>query len=249
MLQQSYADSLMRATNFEFRYRFFIFVGIFLVGFEARLGHSRLITAQFLAILTGHPTRELIQLFISIGALIIAVAAALRTWATAYLKANVVHDMTLHSDRVVADGPYRYVRNPLYLGCILLVVGIGVLARFPNWILLIAVTILFYLRLILREEDALTQSQPESYGTYKRAVPRLFPAVTPRLPSAGKTARWLQASIAESCFWVFALGQFYFALTFDYHTFFIITGAALVIYAVAHLINSVRQKRQRRSHH
>src|SRR5436305_13975330 len=52
---------------------------------------------------------------------VIAVSAPLvRTWASAYLSASVVHDARLHSDRVVADGPYRHTRNPLYLGTLLI---------------------------------------------------------------------------------------------------------------------------------
>jgi len=45
--------------------------------------------------------------------------------AEAYLHSSVVHDSQLHSDRLVADGPYRRVRNPLYLGNILLAFGLG----------------------------------------------------------------------------------------------------------------------------
>ncbi len=200
--------------------------------------------AQSLAILAGHGTRGGIQFFICLGALIIAAGAAVRTWATAYLKGEVVHDMALHSDQVVSDGPYRYLRNPLYLGCILLAVGIGVLARMPNWIVLVAATTLFYLRLILREEDALTRSQSESYLAFRRAAPRLIPSLKPRLPPSGRTAHWLQAFGAESFFWVFALGQFYFALTFDYEAFVAVILGALAIYAVAHLVNSLKQKRR-----
>ncbi len=203
-----------------------------------------MIVAQSLALLTGHATPGLIQAFIGAGALIVALAAAIRTWATAYLRADIVHDMALHSDCVVADGPYRYVRNPLYLGCILMVVGIGVLSRFPNWILLIAVSTLFYLRLILREEDALTRSQPDSYLAFQRAVPRLIPSLYPRLPSSGSKPKWLQAWGAESFFWVFAVAQFYFALTFDYDVFTTVIVGALAIYAIAHIVNSLLRKRQ-----
>jgi protein-S-isoprenylcysteine O-methyltransferase Ste14 len=46
--------------------------------------------------------------------------ALVRSWAEAYLHSSVVHDSELHTERLMADGPYRYVRNPLHLGLILL---------------------------------------------------------------------------------------------------------------------------------
>src|SRR5262249_49124499 len=56
-----------------------------------------------------------LRMIFGCGALLVFLAAALRTWATAYLRAEVVHDASQHSEALVADGPYRYVRNPLYL--------------------------------------------------------------------------------------------------------------------------------------
>jgi len=42
-----------------------------------------------------------------------------------YLHSSVVNDRQLHPERLVANGPYRWVRNPLYLGNILLAFGWG----------------------------------------------------------------------------------------------------------------------------
>lgn len=33
-------------------------------------------------------------------------------WAFAYLRTDVVQDPNLRAEKVLADGPYRYVRNP-----------------------------------------------------------------------------------------------------------------------------------------
>ncbi len=62
--------------------------------------------------------------------LLFAVAgAALRTWGAAYLGANTVHRGGMEGDRMVASGPYRYTRNPLYLGTILNTVAVCMLMR------------------------------------------------------------------------------------------------------------------------
>ena len=59
------------------------------------------------------------------GAALVFVAALLRTWATAYLRTEIVHDAPQHAEALVADGPYRYVRNPLYLANLPLIAGVG----------------------------------------------------------------------------------------------------------------------------
>jgi hypothetical protein len=47
-------------------------------------------------------------------------AALSRTWASAYLKSDVVYASALKTAALVADGPYRHTRNPLYLGNVLM---------------------------------------------------------------------------------------------------------------------------------
>src|SRR5712692_873879 len=102
----------MRATTFEFRQRFWIIAGVFAAGFACYwIDHVN--AAQALA--GGH-----VRLVFGLGAGVAALAALIRTWAAAYLRTEVVKDSALHTDRLVADGPYRHVRNPLYLGTALL---------------------------------------------------------------------------------------------------------------------------------
>ena len=55
------------------------------------------------------------RIVIVAGALLVFLGAGLRTWGAAYLRTEVVHDTAQHSQALVADGPFRYTRNPLYL--------------------------------------------------------------------------------------------------------------------------------------
>jgi protein-S-isoprenylcysteine O-methyltransferase Ste14 len=201
----------MGATNFEFRYRFYIICVIFWIGFGCyRIDHQN--AAQSVLIFLGFQSKFALQLFLAFGAVVVALGAAIRTWASAYIHADVVHDMDLHSDRLVADGPYRYVRNPLYLGVLLLAAGMGLMASRLGWFVLVAANCVFYLRLTLREEVVLAAAQGESYLAYKRAVPRFIPSFTPRLPSSGRTPRWGQAFLGESFVWAFALVTLLFSI-------------------------------------
>ena len=53
---------------------------------------------------------------IVVASLLAAIGAILRIWGTAYLGPATVHNVQMKAGAVMADGPYRYVRNPLYLG-------------------------------------------------------------------------------------------------------------------------------------
>src|ERR1035437_3178672 len=128
----------MKATVFEFRFRFWIIMAICILGFVApwnfvlhREGAGQNGAPGQLAGWGGnaHVWGLLAVLLLKGGAMSIAAAfnlllavaimcalagAWLRTWGSAYLGADVMRDTNMRSDGVVADGPYRYVRNPLY---------------------------------------------------------------------------------------------------------------------------------------
>jgi protein-S-isoprenylcysteine O-methyltransferase Ste14 len=59
-----------------------------------------------------------------------------------------------------ADGPYRYLRNPLYLGAILIALGLGLTASRLGFGLLVGAITAFTLRLIGREELLLERDAP-----------------------------------------------------------------------------------------
>lgn len=96
-----------------------------------------------------------------------------------------MRDSEVHTEKLLADGPYRYVRNPLYLGNILMSAGIGLMASRIGFVVLSLGMTIFVIRLLLREEAELSRAQGEPYRRYCSAVPRLVPSLTPRVPSAG----------------------------------------------------------------
>ncbi|HET6411232.1 MAG TPA: isoprenylcysteine carboxylmethyltransferase family protein [Anaeromyxobacter sp.] len=76
----------------------------------------------------------------------------------------------------VAVGPYRWVRNPIYLGALSVVLG-------EAWLFLslqllkysAAMAILFHLFVIGYEEPTLYRRFGEAYSEYRRTVPRWIP--------------------------------------------------------------------------
>jgi protein-S-isoprenylcysteine O-methyltransferase Ste14 len=89
---------------------------------------------------------------------------------------------------LVMGGPYRMVRNPMYLG--ILCIGTGViLVSFRWWVLGVFIVFLAvrYYTLIVKEEKLLTGVFGEEYTRYKARVPRLFP----------RNAAWLSKNLVE----------------------------------------------------
>jgi protein-S-isoprenylcysteine O-methyltransferase Ste14 len=214
-----------RATGFEFQNRFWLFGLIFSVGFAC---YS--IDGANAAVAIGNGDDFRVRALFGLGALLCILCALIRSWATAYLKTAVVHDRGLHSDRLLADGPYRYVRNPLYMGNNLLAVGIGLMASRVGYAAIAMGVVLFNYRLILREESELRTSQGESYRRYLETVPRLWPSLTPRVKSSGARPNWLDGISGETFIWGFALGMAEFAVTLRLLDFWIITGAGFALY-------------------
>jgi protein-S-isoprenylcysteine O-methyltransferase Ste14 len=209
----------MAATKFEFEHRFWIICAIYLVAFLLSVfDHTPFIVAlrHLIApsITRGSPDAgAFARMVILIGALLVFLGAALRTWGAAYLRTAVVHDTAQHSEALVADGPFRYTRNPLYLGNLPMAAGIGVLASGSGFIFLLLANWIFVYRLIFREEEALRQTQGESYRAYCEAVPRFWPLLTPRVAAGNYRPQWAQAFGGESFVWVFGVAELLVAIT------------------------------------
>jgi protein-S-isoprenylcysteine O-methyltransferase Ste14 len=111
----------VRATRFEFERRFWIICAIYLVGFLLSVVDDTSFISAVRHLIAPSITRDssdaaaFARIVIATGALFVFLSAALRTWAAAYLRTEVVHDTAQHSEALVADGPFRHTRNPLYL--------------------------------------------------------------------------------------------------------------------------------------
>jgi len=229
----------MQATKFEFEQRFWIFGLIIFIGFALSAVDHVYFAVYLLHFVAPSIDPDsprgifLLRLIFGGGTLLIFLAALLRTWATAYLRTEVVHDATQHSEALVADGPFRYVRNPLYFANVPMMAGVGVMASRLGWLFIVLATWIFVYRLILREEGGLIQSQGKSYRVYLKAVPRFLPVLTPRVASGSGQPHWGQAIVGEMIFWLFGVGVLCFALTLNIKLAGIVTSCGFAVYFVA----------------
>jgi len=165
------------------------------------------------------------------------IGALLRTWGAAYIGAGIVRSQDMHGNSVLADGPFRHSRNPLYLGTFLHTFALALLMS-PYGALFTIITIgLFQIRLILVEEPFLAGRLGQPYLDYCKRVPRILPAFTPRVPPSGAHPRWLQAVLGEIymigvpvCFAIFGWRYNAFLLT---KCVIICLGVSLVVRAFA----------------
>jgi protein-S-isoprenylcysteine O-methyltransferase Ste14 len=73
---------------------------------------------------------------------------------------------------IIAEGPFRFTRNPLYLSLLFLYTGIGIEAD-SLWFALLLIVVFSFLHLVVvREEQYLEQSFGNEYLLYKSAVRR-----------------------------------------------------------------------------
>jgi protein-S-isoprenylcysteine O-methyltransferase Ste14 len=164
------------------------------------------------------------------AAFMLILAALLRTWASAYLHAGVVYASGVKTAALVADGPYRRVRNPLYFANVMMAVALGSMMSRVGFFMVVMAMVVFCYRLIFREEQELQASHCEGYAAYCRAVPRLWASLWPKIPGSGRAAQWKDGFKAESWYWGFALALVAFAVTLKLVLFFVILGASLGLF-------------------
>ena len=88
--------------------------------------------------------------------------------------------------RVVIVGLYRFTRNPMYVGILLLLGGWSLLAA-SRWLAAYAVfmAIAFHLRVMLYEEPVLKKQFGEEWDGYAATVPRWWPGRSRRKSRRG----------------------------------------------------------------
>ncbi|HKQ62753.1 MAG TPA: isoprenylcysteine carboxylmethyltransferase family protein [Candidatus Polarisedimenticolaceae bacterium] len=107
----------------------------------------------------------------------LVVGEAIRFWAAGHLRKTV---------ELITSGPYRYTRNPLYLGRLLIFVGLCLICSLPlaaNWVVMLAGLAVFFGYYLPRKERVeparLRQQHGAAYERYAQAVPALLPTLRP----------------------------------------------------------------------
>lgn len=82
---------------------------------------------------------------------------------------------------LVVRGLYRFVRNPIYVGAALVIIGESVLFESTRlFVYALLLLLVFHLFVIYYEEPGLREKFGEAYEQYCRTVPRWMPRVSNR---------------------------------------------------------------------
>lgn len=108
------------------------------------------------------------------GIALLAAGVALNVWASRlFERAGTTIRPFQRSSSVVVRGPYRLSRNPMYLGMVVALTGIGVLAGSIGPFLVVPPFVLLLDRVFIRVEEAdLEEALGEPYLDYKARVRR-----------------------------------------------------------------------------
>lgn len=238
----------MKATQFEFRFRVWILFAIYFLGFWTpwlRYGGFAAPASTTWLELSGELSRLLplqtASLIVTCAAIFFsALGAAFRVWGTAYIGGWVVQSGSMSARSVVAAGPYRHLRNPLYLGSLLFALGVAILMPPSGAVFFLVASFVQFWRLILREESYLEAQQGEVYLAYKSRVPRLFPSPAACLPETVARPQWLQAFIAEM-FYVAMTGCF--AVLAWHYNATLLTQALLICFGLSLVVRAFAAKK------
>ena len=137
-----------------------------------------LIVMFLLSVIWAEPVEDVPGLvFARIVGVIVAIAgAAISVWAAVFHGSRLTpFPKPVDGMQVIDQGPYRYVRHPMYSGIIAFTLGVGLAYANPATMLSSLTFFVFFMAKTGHEEDLLVQLVP-GYRRYRSLVPwRLIP--------------------------------------------------------------------------
>lgn len=98
---------------------------------------------------------------------LLVLGEALRIWASGHIE---------KTERLATGGPYAHTRNPLYLGSLLIALGVAVACASPWVVLAVAAYFAAFYPRVMREEAAyLRRKFAAEYGEWAASVPLFWP--------------------------------------------------------------------------
>ena len=134
-----------------------VYLLIFLVSFVAHLYYPVSLPGE--------------KVLMPIGIALIFLAPALILWSQYYIKKFAKREQTMEGERLFHIGPYRYTRNPTYLGLALLTLGFSFISS--SLLMLVGTIISFHIvnfSVVKKEEELLRKKYGDEYAAYKSRV-------------------------------------------------------------------------------
>jgi protein-S-isoprenylcysteine O-methyltransferase Ste14 len=112
------------------------------------------------------------------GLPLVLLGEAIRIWASGHIE---------KTKSLATGGPYAHSRNPLYVGSLLMALGVAVACASPWVLLAVALYFLAFYPSVMREEAAFLATKfPEDHAAWAAAVPLFWPRLTPGGPRSSR---------------------------------------------------------------
>ncbi|MEX2409845.1 MAG: isoprenylcysteine carboxylmethyltransferase family protein [Candidatus Paceibacterota bacterium] len=135
----------------------------FLLSMLAGVGLQRFVPLSFPA-----------QLDSLIGWIVVGAGMALLAWSERqFTLQKTSHDHREIASTLITTGPFRFSRNPVYLGLLILLLGLAISLN-TLWILFFAplVMLVMQFHVVPKEEVCLEKLFPDTYPRYRQSVRR-----------------------------------------------------------------------------
>lgn len=123
--------------------------------------------------------QEATPISLAVGFAVALLGEFFRFWGVAYAGSETRRTGEVGATYLVVSGAFAHLRNPLYLGNMLMYLGIGIMsyALFPYLqIVALAFFMWQYYVIIKEEEGFLVQKYGNAYEEYRKSVPKLIPS-------------------------------------------------------------------------
>jgi protein-S-isoprenylcysteine O-methyltransferase Ste14 len=112
------------------------------------------------------------------GSVLAVLGEAVRLWASGHIE---------KTRALATGGPYAHTRNPLYVGSLLMALGVGVASASPWVVLAAGAYFLAFYPAVVREEASFLRARfGAEYEAWAAAVPLFIPRLTPAGPRASR---------------------------------------------------------------
>lgn len=126
---------------------------------------------------------------ILLGLPLVVLGEAARLWASGHIEKTL---------KLATGGPYAHSRNPLYVGSLLLALGVAVACASPWVVLAVALYFLAFYPAVMREEAAFLRKKFPEYAGWEAAVPLFWPRL---LPGGPRESRFDWARVRRNREW------------------------------------------------
>ncbi|MEK6256743.1 MAG: isoprenylcysteine carboxylmethyltransferase family protein [Chloroflexota bacterium] len=112
------------------------------------------------------------------GLVLIVIGGSISLVAAVTLRLHYSSTLVIREDhKLITHGIYRFVRHPIYLGTLLVMIGLPVFVWSLYGTLIMSTLIPVFLIRIRMEEKLLTEEFGDAYRTYRKATRKLIPFI------------------------------------------------------------------------